>query len=50
MKLAIIRQRYNPYGGAERFVDSLVGRIQSVIGFVFDGLGGLFLRRPALPP
>jgi UDP-glucose:(heptosyl)LPS alpha-1,3-glucosyltransferase len=27
VKLAIIRQRYNPYGGAERFVDSALGAL-----------------------
>jgi UDP-glucose:(heptosyl)LPS alpha-1,3-glucosyltransferase len=27
MKIAIIRQRYNPYGGAERFVERALGAL-----------------------
>ena len=29
MKIAIIRQRYNPYGGAERFVERALGALAS---------------------
>lgn len=28
MKLALVRQRYNPYGGAERFVERAVGALE----------------------
>lgn len=27
MKIAIIRQRYNPFGGAERFVERALGAL-----------------------
>ena len=27
MKLAIIRRRYNPYGGAERFIERLIPKL-----------------------
>lgn len=27
MKIAIVRQRYNPYGGAERFVERALGAL-----------------------
>ena len=27
MKLALVRQRYNPYGGAERFVERAVSAL-----------------------
>jgi len=27
MRLAIIRRRYNPYGGAERFIERLIPRL-----------------------
>ncbi len=37
MKIAIVRQRYNPYGGAERFVELMhEGSVE------FAGLGLLF--------
>ena len=27
MRLAIVRQRYNPYGGAERFIERALGAL-----------------------
>jgi hypothetical protein len=61
LRVAIVRQRYNPYGGAERFIEraipaleragvelTLVGRSRSVLRRKF--LARLVLRAGGAPP
>ena len=38
MKLAIIRQRYNPFGGAERFVERALSGLSRVVSFIVAGV------------
>ena len=55
MRIAIVRQKYNPYGGAERFIERALGALRAtgsaelcVIGRAWTQKPASFRRWPAL--